>query len=417
MRNDLIWLAAYAGCVSSVVIFLAAGGAIPLRAAIDWISSEAETASVFFVQSTTSAQIQNNYHEVSPSPAVLAKKVRILIVPGHQPSEGGTEFRDIYERDIVVDIANALVKLLTQNSRYDVIVARTKTEWNPVFQSYFDTHASDIEAFIQSQKLQMASHIADGSILPAVDQVYHNSASATGTLQLFGINKWASENKYDIILHLHLNDYAGRRTNVVGKYDGFAIYVPDRQYSNAEASKAVGEAIAVRLNAYHATSTLPKEDVGVVPDQQLIATGSNNSVDGAALLIEYGYIYEPQFLKQSMRPLAVADYAYQTYLGLQDFFGDPISSTFGSVSLPYDWSKVNTENKSSESGIYALQAALRHIGYYPPAGKSFSNCPVSGTSGACTRTAIEEYQRAHGLTTTGALGPQTRAELERDLAY
>ncbi len=411
MRNDLLWLTAYAGCIASLIIFFAVGGTESLREVVEWTAEKTQAAAVFFVQSTTSAQIQNNYTSVQS-----AKKVRILIVPGHQPDSGGTEFNGVQERDIVADIASALATLLAQNPHYDVMVARGKTAWNPILQAYFDTHALEILAFIQSQSLLMKSYLADGSILPEDGQVDHNSAAPYPALQLFGINKWTSENKYDITLHLHLNDYVGRRAKVVGKYDGFTIYIPNPQYSNAAASQSVAEVIAARLNAYHATSTLPLESVGVVPDQELIATGSNNSADGVALLIEYGYIYESQFQNLSVQPVAIADYAYETYLGLQDFFKDSIPSTFGSVAFPYDWSAVDAGKGESGPGIYALQAALHYLGYYPPADKSFSDCPVSGKAGPCTRSAVEGYQRARGLEATGTLGPQTRTALLRDIA-
>ena len=430
MQNNLLWLAAYAGCAASMIIFLAAGGVAPLQGAVAWAAREAQTAAVFFVQSITVAQIQNDYNGApvsqtsnassgsltSVSAVVPTKKVRILIVPGHQPSVGGTEFGGVYERDVVFDIAGVLATMLAQNPHYDVMVARTKTAWNPILQSYFDTHALEIETFQQSQKLQMTNYLENGSILPAADQVYHNSAPSLAALQLYGINKWASENNYGIILHLHINDYAGRRIRAAGTYDGFTIYVPDYQYSNAEASKAIGETIAARLNAYHATSTLPREDVGVVEDQELIAIGSNNSADAAALLIEYGYIYEPQFQEPSVRLVAVADYAYQTYLGLQDFFKDAIPLTYGSISFPYDWMKVTSKKDERGPSVYALQAALHYLGYYPPSGKSFSDCPVSGIVGACTRSAIKEYQRARGLEAIGILGPETRNALFRDTA-
>jgi hypothetical protein len=295
------------------------------------------------------------------------------------------------------------------------MVARSKSAWNPVLQNYFDTHMLEIETFEQSQKAQMANYIASGNILSDSDQVYHNSIDTPAALQLYGINKWASDNAYDITLHLHINDYAGRRLSVLKAYNGFAVYVPDHQYSNAEASKAIGEAIAVRLNAYHATSTLPKEDAGIVEDQQLIAIGSNNSASDASLLIEYGYIQESQFQIASVRPLAIADYAFQTYLGLQDFFKDPITATYGSVSFPYDWTKVTGAKNEKGPEVYALQAALHYLGAYPPIGKNFNDCPVSGMAGPCTRLAVLQYQRSHGLEATGMLGPQTRAALTRDL--
>lgn len=425
MQNKLLRLAAYAGCVSSLVIFFSAGGMTPLQDGTAWISSSAQSAAVFLVPSITVAQITSNYNgsqfgdsvtATSSAPSEPAKKVRILIVPGHQPDLGGTEFNGLHERDVVVDIADALANLLLQNPHFDVMVARTKTAWNPVLQTYFDTHALEIDTFRQSQSAQMQNHLADGSLLTPADQVYHNAAPASAALLLYGINKWANDNKYDITLHLHINDDAEHRASSAGKYGGFVVYVPDHQYSNAEASRSIGEAIATRLNAYHATSTLPQEGAGVVEDQELIATGSNNSVDGAALLIEYGYIYEPQFQRSSIRAVAVADYAYQTYLGLQDFFNDPISSTYGSISFPYDWSEVTANKNERGASIYALQAALRYLDSYPPNGKSFSDCPISGKVGPCTRSAIKAYQSAHNLETTGILGPKTRAALEKDLS-
>ncbi len=321
----------------------------------------------------------------------------------------------MYERNVVVDIADDLANLLAQNPHYDVMVARTKSAWNPILQTYFDTHALDISTFMQSQRAQMANYLASGSILPSADQVYHNDTPSLATLQLYGINKWVSDNGYDIVLHLHINDEPGHRARAAGPDTGFAVYVPDIQYSNAVASTAVGEAIAARLNAYHATSTLPVENAGVVPDQQLIAVGSNNSVDSAAVLIEYGYIYEPQFQDASVRPVALADYAYQTYLGLQDFFKDPPSRTYGSQSFPYDWSTVAGTRDEHGPGVYALQTALHYLGYYPPAGKGFSDCPISGTVGTCTRQVLKAYQQANRLGATGTLGPQTRAALSRDL--
>ncbi|MFA5744962.1 MAG: N-acetylmuramoyl-L-alanine amidase [Candidatus Paceibacterota bacterium] len=423
MRNGLFWIITGVGSVSLAILFSAVGGIQPIRETIAWITKETQTAAVFFVPSITVAQIQNDYRGVQISDSIAGarsapasgKRVRILIVPGHEPDAGGAEFGNLKERTIVVDIANALAALLSQNPHYEVMVSRTKTAWNPILQDYFDTHVLEIDVFQKSLALQMQKYLADGSILPEVDQVYHNTVSSKTGLQLYGINKWTSDNRYDITLHLHINDEAGRRAGVVGKYDGFAIYVPNHQYSNAEASTAIGEALARRLNAYHATSTLPKENVGVVPDQELIAIGSNNSADGAALLIEYGYISEPQFRDSSVRSVAVTDYALQTYLGLQDFFKDTAPSTYGSISFPYDWTKVTGKSGERGPGIYALQSALHYLGYYPSVGKSFSECPVSGVAGACTHSAIMEYQSARGLEITGTLGPRTRATLNQDL--
>jgi N-acetylmuramoyl-L-alanine amidase len=414
MKHDLLWLAACAGYVATIVLLFGIEGT-PVQAAESWVLRQAEVAAVFFVPSITVTDISNDYHAAIPSPSLPEKKVKILIVPGHQPQKGGTDYHGVYERDIVVDIADTLRNLLSQNPHYDVMVARTKTAWDPTLQSYLDTHALEIETFRQSQIAQMLSHLADGSIVPQADQVYHLKAPSDAAFQLYGINKWSSDAHDDIVIHLHINDYAGRRAVRSDSYTGFAIYVPDHQYSNAVASIAIGKSIANRLNAYHATSTLPKEDQGVVEDQELIAIGSNNSADSAAVLVEYGYIYEPQFQNESTRSLALTDYAYQTYLGLQDFFNDSPQHVMGSLALPYAWQPETFHAGDKGPAIYALQAALRYLGYYPAPPARLSACPISGVYGGCTDAALRAYQRASGLRMTGSLSAETIAALQSSL--
>jgi peptidoglycan hydrolase-like protein with peptidoglycan-binding domain len=212
---------------------------------------------------------------------------------------------------------------------------------------------------------------------------------------------------------LHINDYADH-PDTIGEYDGFAVYVPDPQYSTSVASKALGEALAKRLALYHPKSSLPQEGAGVVEDQDLIAVGSNNTVDSASVLIEYGYIYEPQFLHKETRSLALKDYAYETYLGIQDFFGDAPVRTYSSGALPYAWSSPPKEGKTSPEA-YALQSALRYLGYYPPPGKSLSDCPISGYFGACSVAALKAFQKTSDLPVTGTLNEGTILELSKRL--
>ena len=415
MYARALFIVATVGCIALLMFVFARIGLEPFAHDARLVSRWSQGAATFFVESISVAQIQRDYAR-APNGRWIASphKLKVLIVPGHQPDVGGTEFVGVHERDIVVDIAEALAGFLQQNPRYEVMVARSKVAWHPTLQTYFDTHVADIEAFRRSQVAQMVENLARGSILSETDQVGHLNASSQAALQLYGINKWASEQKYDITIHLHVNDYGGR-TRRHAEYSGFAVYVPERQYSNARPSAALGQAIAWRLSAYHATSTLPGESAGVVEDQELIAVGSNNSADGAALLIEYGYIYEPQFQNPSVRTLAEWDYAYQTYLGIQDFVGDPVVAAYGSRALPYDWNQVSTRLGEHGPGVYALQAALHYLGYYPALGSSFSDCPIAGEAGPCTRRAIEAYQRAHALEVTGTLGPVTRTALARDL--
>jgi N-acetylmuramoyl-L-alanine amidase len=401
--------------VAGMLALLAIAGAIARGVPLG-IAGNGNAAAAFFTESISVDELLRTYRGVfAVDPITLAprtgtaRKVRILIVPGHEPDWGGTAFGDYYERDLAADLADALAADLSANPRYAVKVARSKTAWDPVLAAYFSTHADAILAFRAAQAEAMARHLADGSIRLAADRVDHISTPTAGAIELYGINRWAAEQHYDIVLHIHLNDYGGRRQGAAGAYDGFAVYVPDPQYSNAAASRAVGEAIAARLAAYHPASSLPQERAGVVPDQQLIALGANNSAESAALLIEYGYIYEPQFANPAAREVALADYAYATYLGLQDFFRDPVAST-GSVAVPYDWPRAGASGKDA----YALQATLRYEGLYPPPGETLHDCPLSGHVGPCTKAAIRAYEAARGLVEAGTFDAALRAALTRD---
>ena len=61
------------------------------------------------------------------------------------------------------------------------------------------------------------------SLPPAVR---HNSASKEASVRLYGITKWANENKIDLMMHIHFNDDANHSKNIAGKYSGFALYIP-----------------------------------------------------------------------------------------------------------------------------------------------------------------------------------------------
>jgi N-acetylmuramoyl-L-alanine amidase len=396
MRKILLPLFGALFCAGlAVVLILWPNLPDTLVSGVSQVPKQMNTAATFFVQSITADQLRLAYGAAIPSPTSVpastplpAGKIKILIMPGHEPQSGGTGFRGYFERDIAVDIAQDLAVYLEKNPHFQIIVARDQKGWNPTLASYFNQHASDILAYKDAQTALMNKYLATGQIQSPSMQIEHHDANSQTALELYGINKWSSENGVAITLHLHLNDYPGRPRGGEGTYNGFAVYVPDYQFSNASVSKAVGEAIASRLAAYHATSTLPQESAGVIEDQQLIAIGSNNSASNAAALIEYGYIYEKQFQNAATRSLAEQDYAYATYLGLQDFFRDAVPTQYGSAALPHLWGSTPPQ-KTTTPDMYALQSALHHAGLYPPAGRSFGDCPISGYFGDCTKAALD----------------------------
>jgi hypothetical protein len=120
------------------------------------------------------------------------------------------------------------------------------------------------------------------------------------------------------------------------------------------------------------------------------------------MLIEYGYIYEPQFNDPNLHDVVMKDLAFQTYLGLQDFFDDKnpanISGSFDTLVMPYTWSSQIADKNFNVKDVYSLQTALISSGVYPPINRSLNDCPRSGIFGVCTKTAVEAFQNKYGIT-------------------
>lgn len=370
------------------------------------------SAAIFFTQSTTSSQLRVAFENASST----RKKLNVLIVPGHEPNFGGTEFRDVLERDLNADLSLYLAQYLVEDGHYEVVMTRGKDGWNPFLENYFTTNDEEIRKFVRSQKMEMIRLVGEGRIIRIGDNVPHNMAPEDVGLRLFGINKWANEHNVDIVVHVHFNDSGPRRSWAPGEYNGFTIYTPERQYSNSQASQDIANHVFKRLSKMFPVSNLPGEDGGVVEDQDLIAVGNSNTVDGASMLIEYGYIYEPQFRVPSVRNVVLKELAFQTYLGLADFFGETslVVGPHQSTLLPYSGDVAVRKTTLANTEVLAFQAGLLAKGFYPPENYSRNDCPLSGFFGACTRTALTAFQQKFGINgEEGIVGPRTRAELRR----
>lgn len=355
------------------------------------------------------------------SAAAGGEKFRILIMPGHEPTYGGTDFGGFFEREFVVGIAEELRKELALDPAFEVIVARDTDAWHADLAEYFEEEAETIEEYVEDQKKDFVRHERRGRVEDLHEQVAHNAAPNEVALRLYGINRWANENGIDLVLHLHLNDETGHAAGVRGAHSGMALYVPDGIYGNARSSRAIAEPIFARLSATTATSTFGFEQAGIVEDRELIAVGAYNTSEPPSLLIEYGYIYEPRITGEGARDAVFADFAYQTAQGVKDFFGTPGRPRFSSRALPATFTtdilatSTATATPERAKEIYALQAALRELGYYPGTEADLATCPVSGIPGPCTTEAVKALQRAEGYEATGTLGPLTRAAISTRL--
>jgi peptidoglycan hydrolase-like protein with peptidoglycan-binding domain len=153
----------------------------------------------------------------------------------------------------------------------------------------------------------------------------------------------------------------------------------------------------------------------LIEDQELVALGRYNTADTANVLIEYGYIYEPMFADDLVRPFVLEELAYQTYLGVEDFLQGMTATSSKTVSiLPYTWGKDLVVGEAASPDIFALQIALTREGLYPPEGYSKEECPLSGKMSLCTKKSVQQFQEKFGIsTTTGTVGPETREILNK----
>ncbi|MDE2038350.1 MAG: peptidoglycan-binding protein [Patescibacteria group bacterium] len=345
------------------------------------------------------------------------KKIRILVVPGHEPDYGGAEYQSsfgrIKERDLTVELAADLESFLQSDARFQVFASRDANGWTPTFADYFKNGWNDIVAWEQANKEQFTSLVKAGSVRQAPATVVHADAPTDVALRLYGIDKWANENDIDIMIHVHFNDYPGHGSGP-GKYTGFAIYIPEKQYENSTTTAALADGVFKRLSAFNPVSDLTGESDGIVPDPDLIALGAFDSVNAASMLVEYSYIYEPQLDDPATRSIFLNDLAYQTYLGIRDFFepGSAGPGVYGTAALPHTWASPMSAGGAASADVFALQSALIQDGDYPPAGSSLTDCPRTGKYGPCTTEAVLQFQKKHGIAgANGNAGPATVAEL------
>ncbi len=357
-------------------------------------------ASIFFVDNTTVSKLKSKHY------------VRILIVPGHDDEYRGTEYKGIKEADLNVELAEHLTNYLRQEERFQVYLLRNKAGYDSGYLGYLETYKNEIFAFQKKQKEIMSSLTSFGLIDSYMGSEAYNNALPEIANRLHGINKWSNDLSMDIIIHVHFNDYAGRYSDWTGKYSGLTVYIPDKQYSNSKVSRSIAESISKSLGKYFAYSDLPYEEdeEGIKETQELIALGVANTLDASSLLIEYGYIYEPQFTNSNTKEIILQEMAMQTYLGVLDFFDeDSIKTT---ATLPYRWNFDLKKGMKNNKDIFALQTFLVGEGFYPPFGSNLTNCPMSGGFGNCTLQAVKTFQEEYNIVPAfGFVGSLTRNKL------
>ncbi|KKT21214.1 MAG: hypothetical protein UW04_C0008G0002 [Parcubacteria group bacterium GW2011_GWB1_43_8] len=373
-------------------------------------------AGPFFAERITPEQILASYKTEN-------NKIKILIVPGHNNDSFGAQFRGKKEAQMNAELGQELFEFFQKDDKFETYATRVKNgDYSQWFRDYFESNKYEVEKFREDSRRQMSQAIEQG--MPGNDnQVYHNSAADDDSLKLYAVNKWANENNVEIVFHIHFNDYPGRKNNQLGEYSGFSIYVPEYQLPNHRASSELAVSLKNQLEKYFAKSDLPAESSALIEDQELIAVGSNASRNGISVLAEYGYIYEPPFRNEETQKAIFKELAYQTYLGIKKFFGDVIlpPSGYETTLLPHEWNIPLKKGLKESEDVLRFQAALRQEGLYPPADKTFDDCPINGNFGNCVFESVKYFQEKYAdeilaedgkvEKASGFAGPKTLAKL------
>ncbi len=335
-----------------------------------------------FPEKITPESLKASYNE---------KPIRILLVPGHDNKDYGSGNGGIREADISLETAKYISEYFKYNPKFTVFTTRdfSTGEYTDVFSKYFETEKDSIKSYMD-EKTKIMDEYVDAGAIEKRSTTSHAKAPSKARENLYAINKWTNENNIDIALHIHFNDYPGRKWNSTGKYNGFSIYIPESQLPNARVSRVIGEKILSELDYMFPKSDLPMEEETLIETQELIAVGSKGSRDGASVLVEFGYIYEPQFNDDNIRPIVLKEMAYRTHKAVVSYFDENAGNALPQSTLiaPFPVDIFSLRQERGEN-ILKLQASLLSLGFYPPVPKTKNDCPVNGIFGNCTRTAID----------------------------
>src|SRR3989344_130563 len=112
------------------------------------ISIKNSIGGIFFVASTNVEDLRVKYS--------IAKNgddpIRILIVPGHDNSSVGAQFRKVKESDLTVELAGYLAALFSKEKEFETIPVRTRAGYAPQFASYFSEERAAIKSFAKTYR-------------------------------------------------------------------------------------------------------------------------------------------------------------------------------------------------------------------------------------------------------------------------
>jgi N-acetylmuramoyl-L-alanine amidase len=246
------------------------------------------------------------------------QKIKILIVPGHEPNAGGAdEFKKIKERDLNLQLSILLKDSLSKNTNIEAIMARDENGWNTDLENYVMTNSITIMNWVADMKAKMLAKVDTGEVKLLDPNMKHNPATSSAVLYLYGTNKWIEKNNIDLVLHVHFNN--NPKINGKPNFSGYCMYIPEKQYSNSSSSRIFANYINQEISKIEKPSDMKQEKDLIIEDQQLIATGVYNTLKIPSVAIEYAYIYEPMMLSSSTRNIYIEKAASSTATAINNY--------------------------------------------------------------------------------------------------
>ena len=163
----------------------------------------------FLEESVDIDDLQGRYDKVAGGSGRAKDKIKILIVSGHDENNYGTSYRNLKEVDLNRKLAEYMAGFFGREQEFRVTLTSDRGGMNKKLEKYLERESDNIKEFESfykktTDKLEKRGEITLGQ------HVGHNTASSETAFMLYGINKFANDEDFDIILHVHFNDYPNR---------------------------------------------------------------------------------------------------------------------------------------------------------------------------------------------------------------
>lgn len=254
----------------------------------------------YYKEPVSGEELKNKFNRISISRFINPKeKIKILLVPGHDDVHKGAEFNGVHELDLNIELSEKIKEEIEKDKRFEVLLL-SDYKTNKKVDSYIEENKIKIERLEKHHK-EVTKKLQQEGLVLLKSGIDHNFAHEEMINKLYGINFYSNDQKIDLVIHVHFNNYHRYNMKKEGEYEGFSIYYPTLVYNNGEVSKELGTHLMAKMMRVSTSSTNPAEEDVLIEDSELIAVGAYNTLKVPALLVEYGYVYEKNILEEDFR--------------------------------------------------------------------------------------------------------------------